>query len=91
MTQNFAVPVGLISLVIHDSRENSSTFNETMVIETGENNYMLIRIPPFLWYGFKCLSKVPALVANCSDLPHDPEESENIPVENDIISYEWEN
>ena len=40
----------------------------------------LKQIPPGLWYGFSCISESPALLANCADYPHDPQESETQPL-----------
>ncbi|HBG47488.1 MAG TPA: dTDP-4-dehydrorhamnose 3,5-epimerase [Deltaproteobacteria bacterium] len=89
MTQHFAVPVGRIRLVVYDGREGSPTFGSIEVIETGEVDYMLIRIPPLLWYGFMGISSGPALIANCTDIPHSPEESERMDMDSAMIEYDW--
>lgn len=89
MTQHFAVPIGKIKLVLFDDRENSSTHGNVEEIEIGEDNYCLIKIPPLVWYGFKGISSLPALIANCTDLPHDPSEVENINVLDKKIPYDW--
>ncbi len=90
MTQNFAVPVGKIRLVIYDNREFSSTNKKIETLEIGENNYALVRIPPLLWYGFQGISRVPALIANCTDMPHNPDEVERLDVSDKQIPYNWE-
>jgi len=78
-TQRFAVPVGRIQLVVHDGREGSETFGATAVLEIGRPDaYDLVIVPSMLWYGFRCVSDKAALLANCSDLPHDPAESDNL-------------
>ena len=89
MTQNFAVPVGAIQLVIYDSRQNSPTQGKIAILDIGENNYSLVKIPPMVWYGFKGVSSIPALIVNCSDIPHDPSESEKKPEDDKDIPYEW--
>jgi len=89
MTQLFAVPMGKIMLVIYDNRENSPTKNKFYKIETGEENYCLVKIPPLLWYGFKGLSVSPALIANCADIPHDPNEIERLDPSDTTIPYAW--
>lgn len=76
MVQNIAVPIGKIRLVIFDDRPESETRGAVQVIDTGELNYGLIRIPPMVWYGFQGLAAPLSLIANCSSLPHDPEEVE---------------
>ena len=75
-TQHLAVPVGTILLVIYDGRPDSVTQGQTVQLEIGRENYVLVRIPNGLWYGFKCISLGPALIANCTDFPHDSGESE---------------
>ena len=89
MTQYFAVPVGKIRLVIFDDRKESSTYKNVEVFEIGEEHYCLIKIPPSLWYGFQGDSKIPALIVNCTDIPHDPEESERLDVFDKKIPYNW--
>lgn len=89
MTQNFAVPVGMIRLVIYDNRDFSSTNKKIETLEIGENNYALVRIPPLLWYGFQGISSVPALIANCTDMPHNPNEVERLELSDKQIPYDW--
>jgi dTDP-4-dehydrorhamnose 3,5-epimerase len=76
-TQNLAVPVGRVRFVFFDPRENGT--QRVHMLELGRPDaYLRLQIPPLLWYGFKCVSAVPALIANCADLPHDPAESETL-------------
>ncbi len=89
MTQHFAVPRGKIRLVIYDDRENSASRGAIQEIDTGEDNYMLIRIPPRLWYGFKAEGQETALIANCTDMPHDPEECLRREAEDKTVPYKW--
>ena len=89
MTQCFAVPVGRIKLVIFDDRDKSSTKGEILEIELGENNYSLVKIPPLVWYGFQGLSNTPALITNCADIPHDPDESIKLEHSDSKIPYIW--
>ncbi len=89
MTLNYAVPVGMIKLVCHDDREGSPTRGNTVELHIGELNYLLVTIPPKVWNGFKGEGTVPALVANCSTIPHRPDEIERLdPFDNDI-PYDW--
>jgi len=88
-TQLFAVPIGMVTLVVYDERANSNTKGSLEVLEIGRDNYQLVKIPPALWYGFKCISNQPSLVANCTDLPHDPAESRSISPDDKSIPYQW--
>ena len=89
-TQNLAVPVGRIRLVIYDDRESSMTRGEVRVLELGRPDaYLRLLIPPGLWYGFACVGSTPALLANCTDLPHDPTDSEVLLLKDPAIPYSW--
>lgn len=91
MTLNYAVIQGMIKLVLFDDRKGSSTRGEIMEIFTGEDNYSLITIPPKVWNGFKGMGMKTVIVANCSNLPHDPKEMQRLdPLSNEIIKYSWD-
>jgi len=90
MTQLFAVPFGKIRLVLYDNRKNSKSCGKLEVIEIGEDNYCLAKIPPLVWYGFKGISQMPALVANCTDLSYDPKEVERLEPSDKFIPYDWD-
>jgi dTDP-4-dehydrorhamnose 3,5-epimerase len=90
-TQRLAVPIGRIRIAVFDSRELSPTNGALLVLELGRPDaYLRLEIPPAVWYGFACVSGIPALVANCTDLPHDPEESERRPVGDSTIPFVWD-
>ena len=89
MTMHFAAPKGNLKLVIYDDRLASSTKGQVEEILIGEDHYNLVRIPPLVWYGFQCLGIVPAMITNCADMPHDPKEAEQIPLEDPRIPYRW--
>lgn len=90
MTQHFTVPVGCIRLVIFDDRKNSSGRGKVEVLQLGRpDHYNLVRMPPLVWYGFQGTDKQPSLIANCTNIPHDPEEVEVIPEDDATIPYKW--
>jgi dTDP-4-dehydrorhamnose 3,5-epimerase len=89
MTQNFAVPVGAIRLVVYDDREGSATHGRVQEIETGADHYALVRIPPLVWYGFQGTGEGESMIANCASLPHDPAESESVEWNSGRIPYRW--
>lgn len=88
ITSNLAVPVGTVRVVLHDDRNESPTRNQTMVIEIGETNYLLVTIPPGIWTGWQCLGR-DALVANCSTEPHHDDEVERADSDSTQIPYQW--
>jgi dTDP-4-dehydrorhamnose 3,5-epimerase len=89
MTQHIAVPVGNIKLVLYDDREGSPTKGRIQEIESGEDNYRLVRVPPLVWYAFGATGAEAALIANCTDLVHDPKEIIRIDLSDERIPYEW--
>jgi dTDP-4-dehydrorhamnose 3,5-epimerase len=90
MTLNYAVPVGMVKLVLYDGRRNSASEGVLTELFVGEQNYVRVTIPPGVWNGFKGMGTTPALVANCATIPHDPDEIERVdPFANDI-PYRWE-
>lgn len=90
MTLNYAVVYGLIKLVLFDDREDSSTRGELMEIHMGEANYILVKIPPKVWNGFKGVGTTPAIVANCATIVHHPDEILRMDPFDNHIPYNWE-
>jgi len=90
MVLNYAAVSGMIKLVLYDGRKDSPTFKEIQEIFMGEDNYILVKIPPGITNGFKGMGTNPAIIANCATLAHDPQEIIRIdPLKNDI-PYDWE-
>ncbi|OGS37162.1 MAG: dTDP-4-dehydrorhamnose 3,5-epimerase [Elusimicrobia bacterium RIFOXYB2_FULL_49_7] len=89
MTQNFAVPVGKVKFVFFDQRPSSKTGGAIDIIEIGGDNYNLIQVPPMIWYGFSGMASMPSLVANCTDMTHDPAETERADINAPFIPYKW--
>jgi dTDP-4-dehydrorhamnose 3,5-epimerase len=90
MTLNYAVVFGSIKLALYDDRDGSLTKGELMELFVGDGNYVLVKVPPLVWNGFKGIGSAPAIVANCATLPHHPDEILRVdPFQNDI-PYNWE-
>lgn len=91
MTLNYAIPVGMIKLVLFDNRDDSPTKGTLMEIFTGEDKYELITIPKNVWNGYKVISSQTAIVANCATHPHTPGEMERMdPFDQSLIKYDWQ-
>ncbi len=78
IVQNLTVPVGAVRFALYDDRAGSPSFGDVQVLEVGEELYRLVQIPPGIWYGFQGLGARPSLIANCTDLPYDPDEVERV-------------
>ncbi len=48
--------IGMVKLVIYDSRESSPSRGKIMEVFIGEDNYSMVEIPPGLLHGVKCYS-----------------------------------
>jgi dTDP-4-dehydrorhamnose 3,5-epimerase len=89
MTLNYAVVSGMIELVLYDDRDGSPTRQQLMQISMGETHYVLVKIPPGIWNGFKGLGATPAIVANCATEPHDPAEITRMDPFTSKIPHDW--
>ncbi|MCP4568904.1 MAG: dTDP-4-dehydrorhamnose 3,5-epimerase [FCB group bacterium] len=91
-TDNFAVVGGMIKLVLADLREDSPTRGEVQELYIGDENRLLVQIPPLVHHGVKGISDIPALVLNCPDQPYDHENPDEIrlPFDSDRINYNWD-
>ena len=89
MTVNNAVISGRAKLVLFDDRDGSPTRGEVQEIFLGEDNYVLVKIPPGIANGYKAYGDKLVILANAATIPHDPDEMLRIdPFENDI-PYDW--
>ena len=82
MTMNLIVPQGQVRFVFFD--EVSKNF---MKVDIGQSEYQRITVPPMVWFGFQGLSKDQNLILNIASIPHDPTESERLPLTK--IQYDW--
>ena len=89
MTINYAVVDGNIKLVMYDQRQSSPTYKQIQEIVFGQVNYQLVRVPPGVVNGFTAVGGQRALVANCADIPHDPNEITRIDPFTPTIPYDW--
>ena len=88
--QNYAVIDGMIKLVLFDNRENSKTYKELKEIFIGDLNYSLVTIPTGIIMGYKCIGNKTSILANCSTLPHDPNEMISYDPMGDKVPYNWQ-
>ena len=89
MTINYAVVDGSIKLVLYDQRKSSPPYQRIQEIVFGQVNYQLVRVPPGVVNGFTAVGGQRALVANCADIPHDPNEITRIDPFTPTIPYDW--
>lgn len=90
MTLNNCCIVGMVKLVLFDSRPDSPTKGELMELFIGEQNYSLVQIPPGITNGYKAFGDKMAIMANCATMPHDRNELIYIDPFNNDIPYNWD-
>jgi dTDP-4-dehydrorhamnose 3,5-epimerase len=90
-SDNMVVVKGMMKIVLYDSRENSPTKGEVNEFFVGEQNNILVHIPPYVYHGFKCISTESAIVINTTTEVYQyqyPDEFRVDPHKNDI-PYDW--
>lgn len=89
MTLNYAVIHGQIKCVLYDDRPASSTHGQIDELFLSPENYCLVTVPPLVWNGFKGIGDEISIVANCSSIPHDPQEILRKSAFDNSIPYDW--
>jgi dTDP-4-dehydrorhamnose 3,5-epimerase len=89
MTLNYCAAFGVIKLVLYDNRKKSRTFGVFQEIILSNKNHCLVSIPPNIWNGFRSANGKLAVLANCSNIPHDPKEIKRIHYRNKEFAYDW--
>ena len=89
MTLNYVAAFGKIKLVLYDDREKSSTFGKTQEIFLSNENHCLVIIPPLIWNGFTSADNNLAVLANCSNIPHDKSEISRLDFNDPKFPYDW--
>ena len=82
---------GQAQVVLHDLRENSSTKSESQVINTGQDNMLVIAIPPNVAHGYKALGDSPMGIIYHASEPFDPakKQIEHLPYDSPEINFDW--
>ncbi|MBI2164997.1 MAG: dTDP-4-dehydrorhamnose 3,5-epimerase family protein [Chloroflexi bacterium] len=90
-TDNIAVVKGMAKLVLYDPREDSPTKGEVNEFSMGEDNPLLVSIPPLVLHGSKGYGTEPAFMLNCPTEPYrhdDPDEYRVDPFDPQV-PYDW--
>lgn len=90
-TDYFAVIHGMMKIVLFDGRRRSPTYREVNEFFAGIHNPLLIKIPPFVIHGFKCISETEAILVNCPTLPYNAAKPDEfrLPPHSRAIPYKW--
>ena len=69
--------------------ERSKTKGMIQEIILSNESHFLVSIPPKIWNGFCSSNNKHAILANCSDIPHDKEEIIRLPYDDPKFPYKW--
>lgn len=83
---------GSIQVVLYDLRKDSSTFKQTQVIYAGEDNPLLILIPPGVAHGYRVLgSQRAGLFYHTSEAYNsDQPDEERISFDDIQVAFDWQ-
>ncbi|MBI3495577.1 dTDP-4-dehydrorhamnose 3,5-epimerase family protein [Candidatus Berkelbacteria bacterium] len=85
----WAVPKGMIQVVLYDRREKSKTKGETQVVFMGEKNPVALKIPKGVVHGYKVLGNEPALVVYHTSHIYDPKDEFRVNYDDPEIRFDW--
>lgn len=84
------VGCGVLKVALHDKRPDSPTYAETMELFMGDNQpARVLRIPPGVAHGCKCISGPASLFYVTSTL-YDQREEGRIAHDDQEIGYDWQ-
>jgi dTDP-4-dehydrorhamnose 3,5-epimerase len=91
-TDHFVCVHGMVKVVLYDGRPGSSTHGEINEFFIGDQNPMLVKIPPGVMHGFKGISPEVTLIVNVpTELYRYTEPDEyRLPAHTDQIPYDWD-
>ena len=90
-TDHFICIHGMAKVVLYDGREGSPTYGEINEFFIGEQNPMLLKIPPGVMHGFKGISQEMTLIVNVPTELYNYEhpDEHRLPPHTDQIPYDW--
>ena len=80
---------GVLKVVLHDTRRDSSTYRKTMEILMGDGQpARVVRVPPGVAHGCKAVSG-PVNLFYVTSRIYDPKDEGRIPYDDPAIGYDW--
>jgi dTDP-4-dehydrorhamnose 3,5-epimerase len=99
---NIVCVKGMLKVVLYDGRgaaggaaapghAPSPTAGELPELFVGEHNPMLVRVPPGVWHGWKCVSLDEAYIVNAPTevYRYDAPDQRELPHDTPHIAYDW--
>lgn len=84
-------PVGNAQVVLHDMRQNSSTYQQTDVYYMGEENPSILLIPKGVAHGYRVLGEKPAMIVYFTTQAYRPDQPDEyrLPYDDPHIGFDW--
>ena len=91
-TDFFTIVAGMMKVVLYDARPESPTKGEVNEFFMGEQNPLLITIPPGVLHGMKAVGGKRAYLVNCPTEPynHQSPDEHRVDPHDGEIPYDWE-
>lgn len=90
-TDNFVCVKGMVKVGLYDAREGSPTHGRVQEVFLGDNNPMLLKIPPGIFHGYKTIGTEPSLLINFPTGAYNraaPDEH-RVPWDSPEVPYDW--
>jgi dTDP-4-dehydrorhamnose 3,5-epimerase len=94
-TDRLFVVRGLVSIVVYDGREDSTTYRQVNEFRVSERNPGLLVIPPNLYHGWKNIGVDEAFIINMpsSQYDHDEPDALDLPYDSaaaeEVVPFRW--
>ncbi len=90
-TDQVVCVAGMIQLALYDDRRDSPTWGQINQFFLGVNRPLLVRIPPFVYHGWKCVSLEEALIVNTVTRPYNPSQPDEFRLDphQSFIPFDW--
>ncbi len=90
-TDHFVCVAGMAKVVLYDGREDSPTYGQINEFFMGQQNPILLKIPPGVMHGFKGIGTEMTLIVNVPTelYNYDEPDEYRLPAHTDQIPYDW--
>jgi len=91
-TDYFVCVSGMIKVPLYDAREGSNTYRQINEFLMGDDNPLMVKIPPGVYHGYKTVGVKPSLLVNFPTELYDPRASDEFRADWNTpdIPYDWE-
>ena len=91
-TDHFVAVKGMVKVALYDAREGSATHGEVQEFFLGDNNPMLLKIPPGVFHGYKTIGTEPSLLVNFPTHAYNRAQPDEyrVPWDSPDVPYDWE-